>query len=145
MRLEGKLWKDSEKFWLIEIPMLDLMTQGRTKKEALSMMVDAMETLVNRKGFHADIQASKNGKVSVGTNDLALLIALLLKRKREKSGLSLEEVSRRLGVRSRNAYARYEQGTSVPTVSKLTELLRAIDPSRDVVLSETPVSAQRAA
>ncbi len=145
MRLEGKLWKDSEKFWLIEIPMLDLMTQGRTKKEALSMMVDAMETLVNRKGFHADIQASKNGKVSVGTNDLALLIALLLKRKREKSGLSLEEVSRRLGVRSRNAYARYEQGTSVPTVSKLTELLRVIDPSRDVVLSETPVSAQRTA
>ena len=145
MRLEGKLWKDSEKFWLIEIPMLDLMTQGRTKKEALSMMVDAMETLVNRKGFHADIQAGKNGKVSVGTNDLALLIALLLKRQREKSGLSLEEVSRRLGVRSRNAYARYEQGTSVPTVSKLTELLRVIDPSRDVVLSETPVSAQRAA
>jgi hypothetical protein len=31
MRFSGKIYKD-EKFWLAEIPILDLMTQGRTKK-----------------------------------------------------------------------------------------------------------------
>ena len=34
MRFSGKIFKDG-KFWLVEIPILDLMTQGKTKKEAL--------------------------------------------------------------------------------------------------------------
>jgi transcriptional regulator with XRE-family HTH domain len=42
----------------------------------------------------------------------------------------------RLGVKSRNAYARYEQGVSVPTVEKLDELLRAVAPGRDLVLQQ---------
>ncbi|MHB1847073.1 MAG: helix-turn-helix domain-containing protein, partial [Deltaproteobacteria bacterium] len=52
---------------------------------------------------------------------------------REAHGLSLAEVSRRLGQRSRNAYARYEQGLSVPTIDKLEKLLSAVT-GRDFVL-----------
>jgi transcriptional regulator with XRE-family HTH domain len=33
-----------------------------------------------------------------------------------------------------NAYARYEQGKSVPTVEKLNQLMRAIDPGFEPVL-----------
>ena len=33
---------------------------------------------------------------------------------------------------SRNAYARYEQGRTVPTIQKFTELLKAVNP--DVAL-----------
>ena len=40
----------------------------------------------------------------------------------------------RLGAKSRNAYARYEQGTSTPTLDKLSELLRAVSPDCDFVL-----------
>jgi len=49
MRFSGKIYKDG-KFWLAEIPILDLMTQGRTKKEAYEMVADMLEYLVNYKG-----------------------------------------------------------------------------------------------
>ena len=65
------------------------------------------------------------------------MTSLLLRRQRERSGLSLTEVSERLGAKSRNAYARYERGTSVPTLSKLDELLRAVSPDRDFVLRQS--------
>jgi transcriptional regulator with XRE-family HTH domain len=61
----------------------------------------------------------------------------LLRRQREKSGLSLAEAAERLGAKSRNAYARYERGTSVPTVEKLTELLEAVAPGQDFVLQQS--------
>jgi transcriptional regulator with XRE-family HTH domain len=62
------------------------------------------------------------------------MISLLLRRQRQQSGLSLAAVAQRLGARSRNAYARYEQGLTAPTVEKLDELLRAIAPDRDIVV-----------
>ena len=34
MELEGKIWK-SKQFWLVEVPSLDAMTQGRTEKGSL--------------------------------------------------------------------------------------------------------------
>jgi transcriptional regulator with XRE-family HTH domain len=45
-----------------------------------------------------------------------------------------------LGAQSCNAYARYEQGSSVPTVEKLDELLRAVAPDRDIVVCESKVA-----
>ena len=50
--------------------------------------------------------------------------------------LTLSEAAERLGAKSRNAYARYEQGRCVPTVEKLDELLRAVAPNRDIVVRE---------
>ena len=41
--------------WLAEIPILDLMTKGRTKKEAYRMVADMLETMVNKEGFNTDI------------------------------------------------------------------------------------------
>jgi transcriptional regulator with XRE-family HTH domain len=64
-------------------------------------------------------------------------VAVLLRRARARSGLSLAEVSRRLGHSSRNSYARYEQGRAVPTVEKLAELLGAV--GCDLVLRESEV------
>ena len=62
------------------------------------------------------------------------LIALMLRRQRQKYGLTLEEVARRLGASSVNAFARYEQGRARPTLAKLTELIGAIDPELVPVL-----------
>jgi predicted RNase H-like HicB family nuclease len=50
MKLTGKLFKDG-KFWLIEVPILDVMTQGHTRKEAFEMIADAIETLVDKENF----------------------------------------------------------------------------------------------
>ena len=42
MKIVGKIWKSKEdKFWLAEIPSLDLMTQATTKKEIPAMVKDA--------------------------------------------------------------------------------------------------------
>jgi transcriptional regulator with XRE-family HTH domain len=62
------------------------------------------------------------------------LIGLLLRRQRQKSGLSLAAVAERLGAKSRNAYARYEQGATAPTVEKLAELLQAIAPDSEILV-----------
>ena len=114
--------------------MLDAMTQGRSRREALAMVADLLETLANRPGFAAQVHAGQQKDFEVSASDTRDLISLLLRRQRERSGLSLAEAAVRLGAKSRNAYARYERGTSVPTLDKLTELLEAVAPGQDFVL-----------
>ena len=46
MKFQGKALKDG-KFWLADIPFLELMTQGRTKKELLLMVEDLIITLAH--------------------------------------------------------------------------------------------------
>ena len=135
MRFEGHLWKDKgSKYWLAEVPLLDVMTQGTSKDNAYQMITDAIESLINKKGFKADVRLVGGESFTIGANQETPLIALMLKRQREAHRLTLQEVARRLGQKSANAYARYEQGKSVPTVEKLNKLMRAIDPEFDPIL-----------
>ena len=127
MRFEVVLKKE-DSLWLIEAPALDVMTQGRTRKEAYEMLKDAVELLVDRKGFVVTLDIVRRGAVYLSANDRDQLIALMLRRQRQKYGLTLQEMARRLGSRSPNTFARYEQGKSRPTVAKLLELMAAIDP-----------------
>jgi hypothetical protein len=99
------------------------------------MIRDLVETMVNRKGFAAHVYSAKGDRFEVGSEDVGALVALLLQRKRELSGLSLAEAAERLGISSRNAYARYEQGKATPTVDKLCQLLRAVCPEEDLVIA----------
>jgi hypothetical protein len=138
MRFRGKVYQDG-KFWLAEVPILDAMTQGHTNKEALVMVKDLIETLADRPGFTVEVHPGQHGEFEVSSTDTRTLISLLLRRQRERSGLSLAEAAERLGAKSRNAYARYERGTSVPTVEKLTELLEAVAPGQDFVLQPSDV------
>ncbi|MBU2648081.1 helix-turn-helix domain-containing protein [bacterium] len=138
MRFSGTIFKDG-KFWLAEIPILDLMTQGRTKKEAYKMVADMLESLVNKDGFKVEVYSGKKDKFEVGSLEAKHMVSLLLQRKRELSGLSLAQVASRLGMKSRNTYARYEQGYSVPSVEKLNELLNAVCPQRDIVITESTI------
>jgi hypothetical protein len=133
MRLYGTVSREG-KYWLVEIPLLDAMTQGRTKREAHAMVEDLVETLVGRRGFKARVYSGKAGEFELSGTPTRLLVALVLRRQREASGLSLAEVSRRLKAKSRNSYARYEQGVSVPSIEKLNTLLRVVTSGRDVVL-----------
>jgi DNA-binding transcriptional regulator YiaG len=139
MRFSGRIYKDG-KFWLAEIPILDLMTQGRTKKEAYEMVADMLETIVNKDGFKVNVFKGANNTFEVGSSEAKHLIRLLLQRKRKISGLSLSQVANRLGTSSRNIYARYEQGRSVPTVEKLNALLHAVCPKTDIVIGESTIS-----
>jgi hypothetical protein len=133
MRFQGRVYKEG-KFWLAEVPILDAMTQGRTQKEALIMVKDLLETLANRPGFSVEVHPGQQGNFEVSAADIRGLVSLLLRRQRERSGLSLAEAAARLGAKSGSAYARYERGLSAPTVEKLAELLQAVSPGQDVVL-----------
>ena len=136
MRLSGRVFK-GDKFWIIEVPILGVVTQGYTKKEAYEMIADAIESLVNRKGFKVEVFPGKGDYFEVGSPDLSTLTAFLLRRQRMKQGLTLVEVAKRLGAKSHNTYARYEQGKSIPTIEKFSKLLSALSPDNDFVLVES--------
>jgi DNA-binding XRE family transcriptional regulator len=144
MRLTGRIWKDG-RFWLAEVPMLDATTQGRSRSDALRMVADLVETMPGKKGLHVDVFPGGRGTFEIGSDDAAALVAVILRRQREKHGVSLSEVARRLGSRSKTAYARYEQGRSVPTIEKLFELLAAVAPGEDFVFQESPRHHPKAA
>ena len=138
MRFVGQAFK-AGKYWAIEIPILDIATQGRTRNEAYEMIADAVEALVNKEGFKVRVFRTKGRTFEIGTSDQGALTALLLRRMRQKAGLSLEEVAARLGSKSPNSYARYEQGRSVPSVEKFAQLFSAVAPNKEFVIMESRV------
>lgn len=135
MRILGKL-KESGEFWLVTIPILDTGTQGSSRDDALDMAKDLVECFFEPEdGFEATVTPVNKTTFYLSSNNTALLIGLILKRRRQQSGLSLADVAERLGTTSRNAYARYEQGLAVPSVEKLSELIRAVSPDKDLTIS----------
>src|SRR5262245_13188842 len=138
MRFQGKLYKDG-KWWLIEVPVFAAMTQGRTRKEALVMIVDWFVAMIDRPGCSVTVHEGKQGNVEISASDTKAMVGLLLQRQRQLHGLSLAAAAERLGAKSRNAYARYEQGSSMPTVEKFDKLLQAVSGGRDFVLSPSAI------
>ena len=138
MRFQGKIHKDG-KWWLTEVPIFAAMTQGRTRKEALAMIVDWFETLITRPEFSVTVHEGKRGEFEISASDTKAMVCILLQRQRQLSGLSLAGAAERLGAKSRNAYARYEQGASAPTIEKLDQLLQAVSGGRDFVLLPSAV------
>jgi hypothetical protein len=136
MRFEGTVTRDG-RWWLAEIPLLNAMTQGRTKKEALEMAADWLETMIDRKGFRATVFPTGKTGFEVAGSDAAAMTALLLRRRRAASGTSLRDIATRLGSSSRNSYSRYERGDAIPTVEKLDALLKATSPNGDYVIRES--------
>ena len=136
MRLAGRVFK-SDNYWAIEVPILGIATQGHSKKDAFDMMADAIESLINKKDFKVNIYPGKKSYFEIASEDVATLTAFLLRRQRLKHGLTLVEVSRRLGAKSHNTYARYEQGRSVPTIDKFSLLLSTLSEDNDFVLDES--------
>lgn len=135
MKFQGKAFKNG-KFWLADIPFLELMTQGRTKKELLLMVEDLFVTLADKKGFEVNVKCTKDGILEIGSNDNKVMVGLLLKRKRQLNNLTIQQVAERMGSTSKNAYARYEQGKTLPSINKLQDLLNATGPFSDLVISQ---------
>ena len=132
MRFEGRITKDG-KFWLVEIPAFDALTQGRTKREAYEMAKDLIETMVDKPDFEVTVFPAGRDAFEIGANSTGTLLALLLRRQRERQGMTLSEAAERLGQTSKNAYARYEQGRAMPSIEKLEQLLKAIAPDQKIV------------
>lgn len=135
MRFDGRVIK-AGRYWAIEVPILGVTSQGRSKRDAYAMIADAIESLVDRAGFKIVVHPGAGTYFEVGASDEATFTAFLLRRARLKAGLTLAEAAKRLGAKSLNAYARYEQGRAVPTVVKLSHLLSAVA-AHDFVLTDS--------
>jgi hypothetical protein len=123
MRFEGRVLKDQGgKYWLAEVPLLDVLTQGTPRNDAYYMIVDAIECLLDQKGFKVNACPHDSESFTVGASQENAMIASMLKRQREAHLLTLVEVARRLGQKSPKAYARYKQGRSLPTWENSTNL-----------------------
>jgi hypothetical protein len=136
MKLEGQIWKDTNpRYWVVSVPLLEISTQGRSKKDALAMIEDAIqvEAATPRLRIRAELSQT-SGMFTVSASDPDALIAFMLRRQRTSHGLSVREVARRLRSSSPTAYAQYEQGKRSPSLVKLGDLLRAIDPRLEAVL-----------
>ena len=138
--MEGKIWKDG-KFWLVEVPTLDAMTQGKTRKEALAMIKDLVFEMARsyfgdeiKRDFEVTVNDYKKDVIGVSSNDNKLLLALSLRKQREKSGSTVREVAERLGSKSPNAYAQYEKGTIRISLDKYEQLLQAANPFKHSLL-----------
>jgi predicted RNase H-like HicB family nuclease len=135
MELEGKIWK-SGKFWLVEVPAIEVMTQGRSKKEALRMIEDAIEGLIScyfpdEEGkFKILVNDYEKGIIGVSCSNNSLLLAFSLRRQREASKSTVREVSERLGSSSPNAYAKYEKGRTRISLDQYERLLQAVNPQK---------------
>ncbi|MEO8494206.1 MAG: helix-turn-helix transcriptional regulator [Planctomycetota bacterium] len=121
----------SGRWWAIEIPVLQAATQARTKAESLAMAASVVDDLAGRSlGTTAWFEGER---IFIQSEDSAGLVALVLRQKRCRAGLTLQQMASRLGSRSPNSYARYESGRTVPSVAVLDRLLRAVD-GRGLVL-----------
>jgi predicted RNase H-like HicB family nuclease len=142
MELEGRVWKDpNSSWWLIEIFYLDVMTQAKTRKEALEMIKDAVSELVKDsyldlldKQFKLSVNLYEDGIIGLRATDKKILFALGLKRQRLRSGSTIRDVSKRLKSKSPNAYARYERAQAKPSFEKYAKLLHAANPNRRPLL-----------
>ena len=65
MQFHGRVYRDG-KFWLAEVPTFDAMTQGRTRREALVMVADLLESLANRPRFKVQIHPGKGTDFEIG-------------------------------------------------------------------------------
>ncbi len=132
MVFEGKIYKHHGKWWVIEVPILDLMTQGKTKREARLMLKDALQLLINNKKLKIQLITKGPNTFLLKSNNPTLLLSLFLKRQRASQNISLSEMAKKLNVKSKNAYAQYEQGRSEPSLSKLQEFIAALLPHKDI-------------
>ena len=140
MELVGKIWKDG-KFWLVEVPVIDVCTQGHTRKEALMMIEDAVIELLKSyfrldeiKGFKLEIVDHKKNDIGIKASNNNIMLSFSLIRQREMSRSTVREVAERLGSKSPNSYAQYERGKMRITLDQYERLLGAVNPSRPPIL-----------
>lgn len=139
MELEGRIWKNKN-HWLVEVPSLNIITQGETREEALFMIKDAIAEYVQyyfeseSEGFELAVNEHKKSVIGITANNNRLLLALSLRKQREKSGSTVREVSERLGSKSPNYYAQYERGKTNISLDQYEKLLHAANPSQSRTL-----------
>ena len=106
MELEGKIWK-SGKFWFMEIPSIDVCTQGFSRQKALKMIEDAIKVLIEGYFPKQDLNSFKitvndygKNEIGITTTNNSLMVAFSLIRQRELSKSTVRENGVRPDIRT---------------------------------------------
>jgi hypothetical protein len=136
LAIEGQLKKPrgKEKYWGVGIPLIEIYSQGKSKKDALSKIQEAVEYAIDQKGFKVNVQETGANTFAMTASDFNVLMAFMLKQMRMSKALSFREIAQRLGSDSPNAYRRYEQGESGASLQKLAELMGTVSDQKFLLL-----------
>jgi hypothetical protein len=126
MIVRGTITKTG-RWYAVEAPALDLHTQGRTRADALRMAEAWVRDTLDKQDLAVEAIPDKAGTgFGLRCADAAVLVGLVLHRRRTAAGLTLRQAAERMGSSSPNAFARYESGDALPSVHQLDRLLAAV-------------------
>jgi len=89
MRFSGRVFRVGRQ-WAVEVPALGVVSQGHTRKDALDMIRDAVESLANKPDFEVRIYPDGRDRFEIGASKDAPLVAL---REDGRMSLTLDIVS----------------------------------------------------
>jgi predicted RNase H-like HicB family nuclease len=125
MILPGIITKE-DGFWIAECAALDAMTQGRTKKEALQMLLDWVQTALDDPSFSIDLREVSKGALHLTFEDPRRIVGLIIERARESAGMTYEEVAFKVGLKNRSGIKSMTLGKHDHRFSKLLSTLNAV-------------------
>jgi len=125
MRIEGKVWKDG-KFWVVALPVLEFSTQALKASDVEVMMVDAVRSAMEEPRLRVKFMKNDQDSWSLEFADAKDFVTFFLKQLRLQQGLSVEEVSRKLGYKSRASYFQYEAGRREPSIGQFETIVKAM-------------------
>jgi hypothetical protein len=128
MVFETKIYK-SGKHWIAEVPELDAITQGHSKKGAMKMVRDWVESSLNGK-VDVAVHERTNKEIVTVVEATPRFLSFFLQRQRLKGGLSIRAAAKRAGFKSHNAYAQYESGKRIADLAKVQEFVEIFNPSK---------------
>jgi hypothetical protein len=87
MRFAGRVWREG-KLWLAEVPILDAMTLGPSRRAAIHRMTHAIEKMAKKRAFRVAVFQAAGGAFEIGSEDADTLVALMLRSRGAKARAS---------------------------------------------------------
>ena len=120
-----------DSWWGASVTQLGAHAMGTTRegvKKALATTISEIAAHYPAlEGLKVEIDDDGENTLMVSSPDPARLTALLIRHQRDEMAMSLAEVAKATGAKSRNGWAQYEQGLHEPSPSKLQSMLDAVD------------------
>lgn len=134
--VEWKIWKEG-KFWLVESKVLDVMTQGFTRNEALEMAIDAVRSLLDMPKYEAELlKGETKEQFFLGFSDPKPILSLMMERARGAANLTYEALCKKVDVASKSTVKSFLAGKHDPGVAKLQKYADAMNCDIELVLKK---------
>lgn len=132
MRLTGTLLKVGGG-WELHMPLFGGKVVGNKyphqRDELYASAKTFIECLSDDQQFKVEFHINDdNESFEVSSNDTKELMSLVLETMRNKTGLTIKEVSKVMGYKSDSSYHDVEMGKTSPSFVRMMDLLKAVSP-----------------